>query len=190
MGTRNLTMVIYQGKTVVSQYGQWDGHPKGQGKTIVSFLTLMDKKKFIEQLNKIDYVHEDDVHHFYRDCGADDSGLVNMDVAGKFTKSYPSISRDCGADVLNLIYNNDNTKILLNENFGYDSLFCEWCYVVDLDRDILEVYKGFNTKKLSRKALFYKDKANGKYYGVRLWKSYPFKESEQLFEDYKNDQEE
>ena len=37
MGTRNLTCVVLDGKYVVSSYGQWDGYPSGQGKTILNF---------------------------------------------------------------------------------------------------------------------------------------------------------
>jgi len=38
MGTRNLTMVISDGKTKIAQYGQWDGYPSGQGADILAFL--------------------------------------------------------------------------------------------------------------------------------------------------------
>jgi hypothetical protein len=31
-----------------------------------------------------------------------------------------------------------------NYSFAKDSLFCEWTYVVDLDSEELEVYRGFN----------------------------------------------
>lgn len=32
-------------------------------------------------------------------------------------------------------------------SFMADSLFCEWAYIVDLDRELYEVYHGFSTKK-------------------------------------------
>ena len=31
MGTRNLTIVYYDGDYRVAQYGQWDGYPEGAG---------------------------------------------------------------------------------------------------------------------------------------------------------------
>lgn len=31
MGTRHLIKVKYKGEIKVSQYGQWDGYPDGQG---------------------------------------------------------------------------------------------------------------------------------------------------------------
>src|SRR5574337_1233174 len=39
MGTRNLTAVMMNGEYKVAQYGQWDGYPEGQGKTILEFLS-------------------------------------------------------------------------------------------------------------------------------------------------------
>lgn len=43
MGTRNTLKVLYNGKTVISQYGQWDGYPTGQGARILR--VLRDEKK-------------------------------------------------------------------------------------------------------------------------------------------------
>ncbi|KAH0393586.1 hypothetical protein KCU89_g12258, partial [Aureobasidium melanogenum] len=38
MGTRNLTLVYYNGQYRIVQYGQWDGFPDGQGLNVLSFL--------------------------------------------------------------------------------------------------------------------------------------------------------
>ena len=46
MGTRNLTMVIQDHETKISQYGQWDGYPEGQSLTILSFLQEKEKHYF------------------------------------------------------------------------------------------------------------------------------------------------
>lgn len=34
--------------------------------------------------------------------------------------------------------------MLVNNDFIYDSLFCEYAYIINLDEEVLEVYKGFN----------------------------------------------
>lgn len=46
MGTRNLTVVINNGKPCIAQYGQWDGYPQGQGYTIFDFLSNADLSQF------------------------------------------------------------------------------------------------------------------------------------------------
>ena len=51
MGTRNITRVIQNGKMVVSQYGQWDGYPTGQLKTIVDF--VRNKEKLAHMTNNL-----------------------------------------------------------------------------------------------------------------------------------------
>lgn len=42
MGTRHLTMIYANGAYRVSQYGQWDGYPDGQGLTILTSLRGLD----------------------------------------------------------------------------------------------------------------------------------------------------
>ena len=60
MGTRNVTIIKYQGKEMVRQYGQWDGYPTGALASIVSFLQTdgaIDKLK--QNLTKVELVSED-----------------------------------------------------------------------------------------------------------------------------------
>src|SRR4051812_8314171 len=68
MGTRHLTRVIVNGQCVISQYGQWDGYPTGQGHTIAKFLAgtleqdvdvdfvLNAKGKMVRQETPRDYI--------------------------------------------------------------------------------------------------------------------------------------
>jgi hypothetical protein len=55
--------------------------------------------------------------------------------------------RDCQGDperTLNSGYIANNTE------FGKDALFCEWAYVVDLDRKVVEVYSGSGGPRAGR----------------------------------------
>jgi len=62
MGTLNLTAVMMDGEYKIAQYGQWDGYPEGQGKTILEFLngngnierlkTALAKVRFLDDRDK------------------------------------------------------------------------------------------------------------------------------------------
>ena len=60
MGTRNVTIIKYQGKEVVRQYGQWDGYPTGALAGIVNFLQTDGAiEKLKQNLPKVELVSED-----------------------------------------------------------------------------------------------------------------------------------
>jgi len=47
------------------------------------------------------------------------------------------------------ISHSDSTSFYYEDNtsFMYRSLFCEWAYIINLDTNELEIYKGYNNKK-------------------------------------------
>lgn len=177
MGTRNLTMVISNGKTKVAQYGQWDGYPEGQGKTILEFLREANLKTFKSKVDKLNWLTDEQIDELDKD--------------GKAYENHPYLSRDCGGQILSAI---TYGKMTINEGMGKrkavkvnvvglvdssdfagDSLFCEWAYVIDLDKETFEVYKGFNTSPVPKGERFTdlpQEKDNDKYYPVRHLKTY------------------
>lgn len=58
-------------------------------------------------------------------------------------------------------------------DFLADSLFCEWAYIVNLDEDVLEVYRGFQREPGSGRYAQLQRKAGGEHYGVSLIGSIP-----------------
>jgi len=168
MGTRHLTCVAIDGELKVAQYGQWDGYLKGQGETVINFIRKMNVKKFAEAVRECRFVSEAVIKKTWTDCGADDSGMVNMDISDKHRNLYPAFSRDTCAGILGLIYDGKEKRSVRTEkgewknktfthkpvrelddqrSFASDSLFCEWAYVVDMDNEMLEIYQGFNYDK-------------------------------------------
>ena len=162
MGTRNLTMVVHEGKIKLAKYCQWDGYFKGgAGEDILNFLNTEFKPEiFLKKLAKIKVLT--------------DQEQINVG----FAEGEPSywLSRDCsGAKALAAIQSGKMDHTYLSSDFAYDSLFCEFAYLLDLDRYVFEVYTGFNKKKLPQSARFYKDKPNDTgYYAVRKLVEYPF----------------
>jgi len=172
MGTRHLICVVKDGDYKVAQYGQWDGYPDGQGCTVLKFLKdMMDREIFESRLAEVSWITEEEAKAQWTECGADDSGLVGMDVANLHSNNYPENSRDTGADILEIIQNADRPIKLVNQiDFANDSLFCEWAYVIDLDKNVLEVYKGFNKEPLQEDERFSSpdEDKDGEYCPIKL----------------------
>lgn len=188
MGTRNLTMVISNGKTKVAQYGQWDGYPSGQGSTALETLKRIINSgqlgQFKAKIDTIQWITEDGAERIEKDS--------NWEI------NYPYLSRDCGAQILSAIHFGEmtvpngigkerNVKVevigLINdEAFAADSLFCEWAYVIDLDKGTFEVYEGFNKTPLTEGERFYvmqsdnlhfeERRGTDQYFPVKLVKEY------------------
>lgn len=165
MGTRNLTCVVIDGVFKVAQYGQWDGYPTGQGQTIKDFLATPNldvlrfqknvracsyatdaelkamNPKFQEEVSKLSKLQDESY-------GKGDAGfLAFQEQRLKMwadPKSTLYMSRDVGGNILRIIYEAPR-KLCDQRKFAADGLFCEWAYVVDLDANVLEIYKGFNT---------------------------------------------
>jgi hypothetical protein len=171
MGTRHLISVIKDGEYKVAQYGQWDGYPSGQGRDILEFLTrYMDRNIFENKLNQLTWATEEEIKNMWVECGADpENEWVNMKVSDEFQKRYPENNRDTGSEILHIIQNsNKHLKLQNNIDFAGNSLYCEWAYVIDLDRNTFEVYKGFNKNPLNEDERFYfLQKEESKYHPVK-----------------------
>lgn len=172
MGTRNLTMVISNGKAVIAQYGQWDGHPDGQGATALRFLKECDMNKFRQTLDRcrfIDETKEAEIKDFLNSIGATD-GWLTMEQSAEYHRRYPFLTRNNGANILNLLYGDQTDDVLWitdSSEFAADSLFCEWAYVIDLDNETFEVFEGFNKSPLNNEERFYYLQEQNKHYSER-----------------------
>lgn len=200
MGTRNLTLVVKDDKIRIAQYGQWDGYPSGQGVTVRDFIKIADMTKFAKQLDRVVFATEDmrggktfqtKLNKVFKKMSDEQSArkcysaseiideIFNTD--DKFL--YECWTRDTCAEILNVILNAPEKpkKIFLKDETGFagDSLFCEWAYLLNLDTNELEVYRGFNTIPLPKGERFSylskdKDNRDNGYNQIRLLKTFKF----------------
>jgi hypothetical protein len=162
MGTRNLTCVVLNGEMKVAQYGQWDGYLRGQGKTILDFIAnKMNTPKFKKALSECRFLSNKENKKTWKECGADpDSNWVNMEVSEKHDTLYPALSRDRGAEILEMIQDGtfmrnvtENNKFVRknikvepvrnlvdSHTFASDSS-CEYAYTLDMDKKVLKIYR-------------------------------------------------
>lgn len=176
MGTRHLIAVQVDGKYKVAQYGQWDGYPSGQGIEVLRFLHEVEVPNFYDQVSKLEWIPESIHQSLWIQAGADPGDpWVNCEISDRFRSMYPELSRDTCAGVLQIIADGQVKHGLVNAiDFAYESLFCEWAYVIDLDKGTFEIYEGFNSKLLDESERFYKAEPDEDgYYGVKLTQKYP-----------------
>lgn len=147
MGTRGLVRVIEGGEVRVAQYGQWDHYPEGQGLTVLKFLRsphALDRLR--EGLRHVYVITPEGIEALYTALGIDtkrNDGFITFDDSAKFAKAYPSLHRDTGADILDLITSATAERqlpIKLSTSFADDKLFCEGIFEIDLDAMIFRTY--------------------------------------------------
>lgn len=147
MGTRHLTIVKFGGEYKIAQYGQWDGYPSGQGVTVLEFIrNIVDSNlvnEFAYKVKNCRWITEEEA--------------ATIEEDRNWPNKYPELSRDAGAEILQMVMNSENGLVLANSiDFAADSLFCEWAWLIDLDSGIFEAYEGFNqTKPLTEKDRFF-----------------------------------
>lgn len=166
MGTRNLTIVVLDGKTVVGQYCQWDGYPSGQGATILAFLRdKFDRTKFLEGLKATRIIESDEHNALYEQIlGYIPGDFIDIGDSKKFGMFYPSLNRDLGGKILEFIQEREipidqvdysvsfkTTTVVVkatpeiplsNQSDFLSCSSCEWAYKIDLDTNKLTVYSG------------------------------------------------
>jgi hypothetical protein len=166
MGTKHLIAVVKDDEYKVAQYGQWDGYPEGQGLKVLNFLKENDIDKFRNQVAKCKFIEDDTFYEkIYKELDINPKdGFITYEDVNVLKDKYPQL----GSDILNYIMNNDDIILKNDIDFAKDSLFCEWAYVIDLDKNTFEVYKGFNKSPLSESERFYNSSIfeNG-YYPIR-----------------------
>lgn len=146
MGTRGIMAFAHRG-TVKAMYNHFDSYPSGLGKDIADWIRELpeDLSEEIALFDRLEAVNEDV-------SPTEDQKLAllryfNPRVSTQSDNDWYSLLRESQGDpaaALSAGFYVDGYE------FGYDSLFCEWAYVVDLDRKVVEVYKGFQKSAPTR----------------------------------------
>ncbi|PGH06934.1 hypothetical protein AJ79_06407 [Helicocarpus griseus UAMH5409] len=159
MGTRSLICVFYKGRFVVAQYTQFDGYPEGQGLTILKFLVVPGNiTRLTNGLENITLPSKEEIEEIYEkvnklereeELAKEKAGDFSFYSINKMKTLYPSLSRETGGDILEVIASSTPEKkvpLSLFLEFANDGLFCEWAYVVDLDNEVFEIFGGAQKK--------------------------------------------
>lgn len=142
-------MVRVDGELKVAQYCQWDGYPGGVGADIAGFLKSLTTdgkfgnkyEAFKSRVRALTWATQADVEAAWAMCGADGSGMVGMDTSDMAKKRIPEYHRDTGPRILELIAEGKVKKVRDSSEFLEDKVFCEWAYELDLDRQVVRIWK-------------------------------------------------
>lgn len=142
MGTRGAFGIHRNGKTKAT-YNHYDSYPSGLGEDIVRSISQANVEKLNETFDNIILVSSDSkpTQEQIDECISYwDSG-----VSTGSTKEWYSLLREAQGD-LDAYVANGLKYMIDRQDFLKDSLFCEWAYIIDLDSNVLEIYKGFQTE--------------------------------------------
>ena len=173
MGTRHLTAVYMDGQYRVAQYGQWDGYPEGAGITCLHFLRdKMDEQLFRKRLAELRYMSDNEIDALLRKYHRDDEGFMPISESDRLEYDWPALHRNTGADILEMIQAGQvrNHALYSRLEFAADSLWCEWAWVIDLDKLTFEGYRGYNKEPLTEEDRFWflREHEEEGYHGVKL----------------------
>jgi hypothetical protein len=175
MGTRGLMAFTHNGE-VKAMYNHFDSYPSGLGVDMVKWILDQrgDFSEAIEQFERLTAVDEDVAPTTDQKLAL--LRYLNLNVASQTSDDWYSLLRETQGNPVEALKAGFFVDYF---KFGFDSLFCEWTYVVDLDRQVLDVYKGFANESDGKGLWGVVDEPyvayNGtKYMGVQLLTSYAF----------------
>jgi len=164
MGTRGAYGFYKSGITKVT-YNHFDSYPSGLGKKIIEFI----KETSVEEMNKIFdsiiLVSEDDTPSFEQIKEV--SKVIETEVYNII--SWYGLLRPVQGDLS--VYKKGLRYMIDDAEFLKNSAFCEWAYIINLDKDVLEIYRGFQ-KKPQKNRYYTKEKCCD-CYNVALIKEIP-----------------
>ena len=177
MGTRGIIGFYHRGRTY-GAFNAMDSDPEYLGIEVINYLRRTNICELREKMSTIIVVDPDKkpTPKAIDICRSAYTGTKTPISWNELLRSVQSF------DVFDLPY------MINNKSFLYNSLFCEWAYIINLDAKTLEIYKGLNKKigkgryadipEENKKPVTFN---NGRvlpwdgYYGVRLIKTYSLK---------------
>lgn len=173
MGTRGFVGFLIDGD-IKAAYNHWDSYPSGIGLDVLEWArragmkvgpAMEHVKQLARELQPVDDTVPPTPEQIYQL-----EAWTDLNVSERSTSDWYCLLRrtqgDIGA-ILTAGYFEDAG------DFMYDSLFCEWGYLVDLDSWMLVVYKGFQNEPHTAGRFAAGQTIPGRYYPVAEVAAWP-----------------
>ena len=164
MSTRGVVGFRHKRKDLLT-YNHSDSYPSGLGLQVVRDLhDLLQKglKPLIRQVEALTIVTEETPRPDEKERRRLQK-YANGNVSTQDEYWYQTL-RETQGDIKEIL---KSRYLLDGNNFILDSLYCEWGYIVNLDDETLEIYKGGQTKP-PRHGRYAKCPPSGRYYPCAL----------------------
>ena len=177
MGTRGCLGFGVDEKEYIT-YNHWDSYPSGVGVNVLNWLRVNkdDLEPFIEAARNLIVIDRDD-----RKPTAEEKEKLrtysNLDVSEQSEDDWYCLLKETHGNPGAIL---ESGFLVDSSDFPYDSLFCEWGYLIDFNNNRLEVYKGFqgsphNEGRFADMSRVYDpDYTTDKYYPVKLVATFDF----------------
>jgi len=197
-------------------YNHWNSYPSGLGCKIANYLKGKSTYDDIHKdFSNIELVSHDDTPTLEQKLDCTLAEITDTNVGGQSEEDWYCLLRGAQGD---LDKHADVGYMIDSREFLYDSLFCEWAYILNMDTNELEIYIGYQKEKDKVKGRYgdndwfiaqlknhpgFKAKPkytkglaaaelyglDPEYYGVSLIKSIPFNEvTEELMEEIEQEE--
>lgn len=172
MGTQHLTCVVLNGEYKIAQYGFSNGLPQATGLDIMHFIEGRDLDEFRRRVPKLRFLSQEESEQMnseyknYRESlSEEEENLLYQDYdqscddpTPEFLDRYlshPFFQLDdlLGPMIIEYVMRYDG-PLQNNISFAGFSLECEWVYVIDLDKNQFEVYRGLNKEPVPSEERF------------------------------------
>ena len=169
MGTRGAVGFVVGNKIKVS-YNHFDSYPEGLGKDVVEFLRKVQTDKGLdtlkanaEKLVLVDQENKPTPALIKKYIKYADEG-----VASQSLKDWYCLLRNAqGVEGLSEVYQGNLEHMIDSNSFLKDSLFCEYAYIVDVDKMQLDLFVGFQREAQDGPNPIGKEPNDDGYYPVR-----------------------
>lgn len=170
MGTRGC-YGFYKNGITKATYNHFDSYPSVLGENILDFAGNTSLKNMNNIFDKIELVREDDIPTIEQIENCQD--FTDLSVSSQNIIDFYCLLRKAQGD-LNA-YKTNLKYMIDSRDFLGDSLFCEYGYIINLDKNVLEFYKGFNkVPQNNRYSKFANEKEE--YKECKLLAEYPLTE--------------
>lgn len=157
MGTRGV-YGFYKNSESKLTYNHFDSYLECLGQSVVDFIQSSTIEELNEICDKIILVEEDGkpTNEQIKECNK----WLNTTVSSQSASDWYCLLRNAQGKLDS--YKNGLRYMIDSKEFIKDSLFCEYGYIINLDKNTLEIYEGFQHKPNNSRYV-YKNNENGYY---------------------------